>query len=181
VIAWTFAGMAADLVDKLVICNAPHPHIYLRSLWRPSQLFRSWYVLFFMLPYLPERALAAGDFQAVRRMFRLMPARPNTFSEDDIDRYVAALAAPGAVTAALNFYRANSGMFAARPERIAADTLVLWGDRDPALAQAQTIGLGRVASRLRVVHFPDAGHWIQNEAPDAVNAALTGFLNSPAP
>ncbi len=182
VIAWTFAGRRADLVDQLVICNAPHPGLYVRGVWRLSQLFRSWYVLFFMLPRLPERALAAGNFRAVRRMFRVMPARPNTFSDDDIDRYVAALAVPGALTAGLNYYRANAGIgmaTVAGAARIPAETLVLWGDRDPALAPALTNGLDRVAARVRVVHFPDAGHWIQNEAPDAVNAAMIAFLKRP--
>lgn len=181
VIAWTFAEVYAGLIDKLVICNAPHPRIYRRSVWRPSQLFRSWYVLFFMLPRLPEWSLAAGGFRAVRRMFREMPARPNSFTDEDIELYVAALAVPGALTAALNYYRANADIGRSRLPRsspIQAETLVLWGDRDPALATVLTIGLDRVASRVRVVHFPDAGHWIQNEAPQAVNAALTGFLNS---
>ena len=181
VIAWTVASRYPELVDRLVICNAPHPEVYLRMAWRPPQLYRSWYVLFFMLPWLPEWALSAGDFRAVRRMFRLMPARPDTFSEDDIDGYVAALAVPGALTAALNYYRANAagGIRLARSAPVQAETLVLWGDRDVALVPGLADHLEPMVPRLRVVHFPDAGHWLQNEEPDAVNAALTAFLTRP--
>lgn len=180
-IAWTFAGVYPSLLDQLVICNAPHMAIYAREAKWPRQLRRSWYVLFFQLPRLPELALAARDFRAVRRMFREMPSRPDTFSDRDIDRYVEALARPGALTAALNFYRANvgSGMLLARSARSRADTLVLWGERDPALVPSLLNGLDRVAPRLTVRRFPDASHWIQNEAPAAVNAALIAFLRRP--
>jgi pimeloyl-ACP methyl ester carboxylesterase len=183
VIAWTFAGASPALVDKLVIFNAPHMRIYLRTVWRPPQLFRSWYVLFFLLPRVPERALSARNFQAVRRIFRRMPARPHAFSEDDIDRYVTALSAPGALTAALNYYRANAGsdgLSLASSARIGAETLVLWGDRDPALAPALLTGLDAVAPSLQVVRFADVGHWIQNEAPEEVNPLLIEFLRAPA-
>jgi pimeloyl-ACP methyl ester carboxylesterase len=183
VIAWTFAGALPDLVGKLVIFNAPHMQIYLRTVWRPPQLLRSWYVLFFLLPWLPERILSARNFQVVRRMFERLPARPGTFSADDIDRYVTALSAPGAVTAALNYYRANAasgGISLARSARIRAETLVLWGDRDPALTPAVLTGLEAVAPRLQVVRFADVGHWIQNEAPEEVNPLLIEFLRAPS-
>src|SRR5207244_2516240 len=55
VIAWAFAGAHPELLDRLVILNAPHMDIYLRKVWRPPQVFRSWYVLFFQIPRLPER------------------------------------------------------------------------------------------------------------------------------
>lgn len=183
VIAWTFAGAIPELVDRLVIFNAPHLEIYLRAAWRPPQLLRSWYVAFFLLPVLPELALSAWNFRAVRRMFRRMPARPHAFSDDDIDRYVAALAMPGALTAALNYYRANSTpdtILLAGSARVGAEVLVLWGDRDPALDPVVLTGLDAVAPRLQIVRFPDVGHWIQNEAPEEVNPLLTAFLRAPA-
>jgi pimeloyl-ACP methyl ester carboxylesterase len=183
VLAWTFAGMFPQQIGKLVICNAPHLEIYLRLAWRPPQLFRSLYLPFFLLPRLPELVLSAFDFSMVRRMFTRMPVRPDAFSAADVDRYVAALAAPGALSAALNYYRANRGADAtglARAARIRAETLVLWGDRDPALSPILLNGLDTVAPRLRVVRFADAGHWIQNEASAEVNRSLIAFLLEPA-
>ena len=72
---------------------------------------------------LPERLIAAGDFRVVRRMFSQLPVRPGAFTAEDINRYVAALAAPGALTAALNYYRANfrsDGVALAMSARIAS-------------------------------------------------------------
>ena len=103
-----------------------------RKLWRPAQLFRSWDVLFFQLPRLPEFVLSFRDFHVVRDMFARMPARPGAFTPDDIDQYVRALSAPGALTAALDYYRANlrrGGAGLAQSATIEADTLVLWGER----------------------------------------------------
>ena len=107
IVAWTFAGCHPELVDRLVICNAPHLRLYLEKLRRPPQLFRSWYVLFFQLPRLPELVLSFRDFRVVRDMFARMPARRGAFTAEDIDAYVRALSAPGALTAALDYYRAN--------------------------------------------------------------------------
>jgi hypothetical protein len=69
---------------------------------QPSrQTLRAWYLLFFRIPGVPEWALTARDFAAVRDMFRRMP-RQAAFTAAEIDEYVAALARPGALTAALN-------------------------------------------------------------------------------
>lgn len=181
IIAWTFAGARPELLDKLVIMNAPHMRLYLEKARRPPQLFRTWYVLFFHVPTLPERLLSAGDFAAIRHMFRELPARPNTFSDDDIDKYVEALARPGALTAGLNYYRAlraPGGLAVARSARTDAETLVVWGEKDPALGTELLHGLERVAPRVRVHRMPGVSHWVQNEAPEEVNRVLVEFLRN---
>jgi epoxide hydrolase 4 len=109
IIAWTFAGHHPELVDRLVICNAPHLRMYLEHVYRPRQLLKSWYVLFFQLPRVPELVLAARGYRAIRHMFTRMPVRQDTFTTADIEAYVRALSAPGALTAALNYYRSNFG------------------------------------------------------------------------
>lgn len=179
IIAWTFAGVHGEMLDRLVIMNAPHMRLFVKVARRNvRQLMRAWYILFFRLPRLPERALAAGNYAAVRRMFKESPARRGTFSDDDIDRYIEALRRPGALSAGLNYYRANSGSGArlAVSARSAAETLVIWGEKDPALVVELLEGLERVASRVRVHRLPNASHWVQNEAPEEVNRVLIGFL-----
>jgi pimeloyl-ACP methyl ester carboxylesterase len=180
IIAWTFAGTHPELLDKLVIMNAPHMRLYLEKARHPPQLFRAWYVLFFHMPALPERLLSAANFAAIRVMFRQLPARRGTFSEDDIETYVAALRQPGALTAGLNYYRAlrtPGGLSLARAARTDAETLIIWGERDPALGLELLQGLERVAPRARVHRLPDVSHWVQNEAPDEVNRVLVEFLS----
>jgi len=178
-IAWAFAGAYPELLDRLVVMNAPHLELYLREVRRPPQLFMSWYVLFFQLPRLPELALARRDFAAVRRVLRYGPRRRDAFSAEDVEAYVDALRPPGALTAALDYYRVNmrpSGARLARRARTDAETLVIWGEQDRALSTRLLDGLERVAPRVRVERIPEAGHWVQNEAPERVNRLLVDFL-----
>lgn len=179
IIAWTFAGRYPEMVDKLVIMNAPHMEIYFKKLWRSSQAVRSFYAGFFKLPLLPEKLLAANDYFLLRRVFRTMPKRKQAFSSADINYFVTQLAKPGALTAALNYYRENfmsSSMELAREARISAPTMVLWGESDPALGLFLLDGLEQYASNLRVHRFPEAGHWVQSEIPEKVNPLLINFL-----
>jgi epoxide hydrolase 4 len=183
IIAWTLAGHHPALVDRLVIMNAPHMKHYLERVWRSSQLFRSWYVGLFLLPGVAERLLAARDFAALRRMFPGAAARP-AFSAEDIEAYVAQFRRPDALRGALNYYRANTvrgGAALAAEARISADTLVLWGDKDPALAVQLLDPVHEVAPRARVRRFADVGHWIQNEIPEIVSRELVSFLTSRDP
>ena len=179
IVAWTFAGYHRDLLGKLVILNAPHMDIFLDKVRRPPQMFRSSYVLLFQLPGVAEWALSAWNHRALRKSFPLLSGRSGAFRDADIDHYVRGLSAPGALTAALNYYRANARpepLARARRARVEAETLVIWGDRDPALGVELLDDLHTVAPHGRVHHIADAGHWVQNEAPDEVNRVMVEFL-----
>jgi epoxide hydrolase 4 len=180
VIAWWAAMRDEPRVERFVILNAPHPVAYLRELRRPRQLLRSWYVFAFQLPWLPEAVVRAMSFRALRRLFRREPARAGAFTEADIDRYVEAFSQPGALTAAINYYRAAArrtpkGMLR-KARRIATPTLLIWGERDrymvPEMAGASELW----ASDLRVERFPDATHWVQHDEPERVSARIIEFL-----
>ena len=100
ILAWAFAGRHPELLDKLVILNAPHLRLYMEKVRQPSwQTLRAWYLLLFRVRGVSEWALAARDFGAIRGMFRRMPKQP-AFTDAEIDDYGAALARPGALTAA---------------------------------------------------------------------------------
>ena len=176
IIAWHFAAAHPELLDRLVIMNAPHPGIFLRRVRRPPQLFRSWYAALFQLPLLPESALRAFDFAAIRALFRRTPARRDAFSESDIDDYVRGLARPGALTAAVNYYRAAVRHPPSRRVTTAAPALVIWGERDVALPIDLLAGVERYAPNICIERLPDTGHWVQNEAPDKVTSLLLDFL-----
>lgn len=183
VLAWLLPLHYPEMVQKRVILNAPHPAVFRRELHRNfDQLRRSWYIFFFQLPLLPESLMRAGDFALLRRMLTRQPVRPGAFGADDLARYRQALAQPGALTAAINWYRAAFR----RPPRpdedvpCAAPTLVIWGERDAFLGPRLTDGLERWAPNLRVERIPDASHWVQNDAPERVNELILDFLNSPS-
>jgi pimeloyl-ACP methyl ester carboxylesterase len=177
VIAWVFAAVHPELVERLAILNAPHPVLYRRRLAHPDQLVRSWYVGVFQVPGLAERLLAARDFALLRRMFT-GTARPGTFSREQLDAYADAMRPPGALTAALEYYRANlRGRPVAALPPVTAPTLVVWGERDAALSVRLLDGLHHVAPHLTVRRLPHAGHWVHHEARNEVLQALVPFLH----
>ncbi|MSQ11806.1 MAG: alpha/beta hydrolase [Dehalococcoidia bacterium] len=180
VVAWSVAMRHPELVERLVVLNAPHPGAFLREARRPGQLRRSWYVLFFQLPWLPEATFRSGNYRLLRRVLQRQPLRAGAFTEDDINRYVEALAQPGALTAAISYYRATFRQafqhmrHSATP--VTAPTLLIWGERDPYLGIRLTQGLEHWAPNSRVERIPDASHWVQHDAPERVNELLVGFL-----
>ncbi len=179
VVAWWLAMHRPGVVDRLAILNAPHPAAFLRELRTPGQLLRSWYALFFQLPALPELLFRAGDHALLERILRRQPLRPGAFTEEDIRRYKEALSQPGALTAALNYYRAafrhrREDSRAIRP--VGAPTLLIWGERDRYLGVRLTEGLEGWVPGIRVERLPQASHWVQSDAPEQVNRLLVAFL-----
>lgn len=183
VVAWEAAIRRPDVVERLVILNAPHPGALLRAFRRnPRQLLRSWYAFAFQLPVLPELLFALGDYRVLRRVLRVQPARPGAFTDEDIQRYRDAFAVPGARTATINYYRAalrrdpRAVMAAITP--VAAPTLLIWGLDDPYLGPELTEGLETWVPRLHVARLPGVSHWVQHDAPERVNALLRDFLRA---
>ncbi len=180
ILAWGVAARHPELVERLVILNAPHPAAMLRELRTVRQLMKSWYVFFFQLPRLPEWLVRRRDFAFLDKIFRRDPTRPGVFGDEDIRRYKEALSRPGALTAALNYYRAAFRRGPRRPgcdvRRVDVPTLLLWGEQDRYLGVRLSQGLEEWVPDLRVVYFPDASHWIHVEAAAEVNRWLVEFL-----
>jgi pimeloyl-ACP methyl ester carboxylesterase len=180
VLAWLCAIRDPDYVRRLVVLNAPHPAAMLREWRHPGQLARSAYVGFFQLRGLAERAIARDDYAVIRRMFRGADRGRAWLSDEDVQRYVTASARPGALSAALEYYRQlrPRHLAALAPLRvIAAPTLLLWGELDTALGPELTEGLEPWVRDLTLQRFPVAGHWLNQQEPERVNAALLEFLS----
>ncbi len=178
-VAWATALARPELVDKLAIVNAPHPAVFARELRRPGQALRSWYMLFFQIPRLPEALIRAGDFAYLRKSLRRGFSR-SILPDEELDLAIAALGRPGALTAALNYYRAafrdRQALLSSRG-KVAAPTLVLWGERDPYLGLNLTHGLEEWVPTLDLRILAGAGHWPHWERAEEVNRLLTGFLS----
>ncbi len=182
-IAWALAQRHPELVTKLVAMQVPPPAAW-RANFSLRQLRRSWYMFFFQLPRVPERWASANDFARIDKMFRETSARKGAFTPEDIAVYKEALRQPGALTAGLNYYRANvfkslfrGGVETPARGRIKVPTLFIFGEQDMAIIPETVRGLERfIDAPLRELRIPDSGHWVQNEAIDEVNNALLEFL-----
>jgi pimeloyl-ACP methyl ester carboxylesterase len=175
VVAWNFAQIHPAMTKRLAILNVPHPLAMNRGLRRLEQLKKSWYIFFFQLPGgIPERAIAKDDFAYIRRMFRA-----DRFPPEEVEAYVDALRVPGALTAALSYYRAVVRRVAKGTARrttpIECPVLVIWGDRDRYLGRELAEPPARFVPNARVVHLPEANHWVQNVAATEVNELLLAF------
>ena len=184
VIAWLLVMRWPDLVRGLVVLNAPHPATFLRELPHARQFLRSWYMFVFQLPWFPEAMLRFQNFGMLGHTLRAQPQHAGAFTPEDVRRYKLALAKPGALTAAINYYRAafryrREAEQSFRPVR--APALVIWGERDSYLNPHVLDGLPAWAPDARIVRLPDASHWVQNDEPDTVNRLLADFLNGLPP
>lgn len=108
-VAWQFAMDFPELTERLVVLNAPHPQRMAEAFGgRPNfrQLGRSWYMFVFQIPWLPERWLAVNDYERIGLIFRDTAAHPEAFPPEVLQRYRRAASRPGALTGAINYYRA---------------------------------------------------------------------------
>ena len=179
VIAWQFALQQTRALDGLIIMNVPHPAVFQRVLRSsPRQIARSWYVFFFQLPVLPELMLGAAGARAVGRAFSDMAVDKSAFPPEVLAHYREAASEPGALTAMINYYRANLAGLAARREtpKLETPTLMVWGEQDSALGLELTEGYGPYVTDFTLRRLPGVSHWVQQEAPDRVNAAMGEWL-----
>lgn len=182
VIAWAFAADKVRPLDKLVIMNVPHPARMGEGLQTWAQRKKSWYVYFFQLPWLPEAALGANNAAAIGRAFSNMAVDKTNFTPDILAAYRANATIPGALTAMVNYYRATArGPDFARYRRdvvapITTPTLMIWGEADTALGVELTNNYDGLVADMKLVRLPNVSHWVQQEAPDKVNAILRDWL-----
>ena len=156
IVAWWLALRDPDRIERLAILNAPHPATMTRyAMTHPTQMLRSWYILFFQIPGLPEALLRAGGYRMARRLLT-GTSRGDAFSRHDLDHYQEAWSRPGALTAMINWYRALRKRRKLRSERVRVPTMILWGERDAALEFPLALAALRRCDQGRLFRFPNA-------------------------
>lgn len=177
-IAWVVGIREPEVVRKLAILNAPHPATLTRGWKHPDQFRRSAYIAFFQLRGIAERAIERDDYAMLRRTFRSADRGRAWLTDEDIQHNIDAIRRPGALSAALEYYRQLPCALAqASPMRvIQAPTLLLWGELDPYLGPWMADNLEPWAHDLQVKRFPTLSHWPHLQAPERINTVLQEFL-----
>jgi pimeloyl-ACP methyl ester carboxylesterase len=181
VIAWAFAAAHPEMLEKLVIVNAPHPTVFGRELANnPNQQKASAYFNLFNSPA-AESTLSQNGYQMLANLLK------GWGSEEDRKLYLESW--NRGITGGLNYYRASqlrspAGGDAAEvspvlraPIMISTSTLVIWGEKDTALLTGNLDGLEKYVKILRVVRVADAGHWVIHEKPELVMQTIRKFLD----
>ncbi len=188
-VAWSFAMMQPQYLDKLIIINAPHPGTFERELRNnPEQRKASSYMLFFRSPE-AEKKLAEDNYSVLLKLAFGEIIKSGVLKEEDIQGYIKAWSQPGALTGGLNYYRAtnvdaleNLEEALKKPPiadllpKIMTPTLVIWGEKDTALLTGCIEGLDKYVPNVTIKRVPDASHWIVREKPDLVNKYMREFI-----
>jgi pimeloyl-ACP methyl ester carboxylesterase len=172
-LAWAMGAFLPDRVDHLVALSVGHPSAFAAVGFEQRQ--KSWYTLFFQFEGIAEQWLSANDFANMREWAH----------HPDTDQVAINLARPGALTAALNWYRANLhprtwiGPPLVFPQ-VQAPTMGVWSSGDFALDErGMTASRQYVDGTWRYERLDGPGHWMQLEAPDELSALLVDFLPKP--
>ena len=186
VIAWIFALQKIRPLDRFITMNFPHPKLYRDQMNRWPQIKKSWYVFMFQLPWLPEFMMGSRQGLVIGRTFSATAVDKSRFPEQVLDVYRKNALIPGALTAMINYYRANwgirrGGLFAEQRQAIESiletPTLMIWGEKDIALGKHLTYGTEKLVKNLTIRYLPDVSHWVQQEAPETVNAMMEAWLS----
>ncbi|MBZ5604602.1 MAG: alpha/beta hydrolase [Acidobacteriia bacterium] len=191
-VAWAFALAHPELLERLVIVNAPHPGIFARLLHSdPGQQHASQYMRMFCTPQ-AEEILSRDNYQALVNVVLTEGLSRGYFNEDDKRAYLEAWSQPGALTGGLNYYRAARLLPPAPGTPLPAaplaldvssltvkvPTLVIWGERDTALLLSNLEGLEEFVPDLTIQRIPQGNHWVIHQEPELVNRYIREFLAS---
>lgn len=175
VVGWMLAAFAPQRIQRLAALSVGHPAAYFTDAM--TQREKSWYVLFFQFPEVAENALQRDDWALFRALFR---------EQGDVDRYLTDLNRPGALTAALNWYRANvppsvfGHLVPQSLPPVQCPVLGVWSDGDHHCGEIQMqMSANYVSGPWRYVRIEGAGHWIPVDAPHTLTALLLEFLFQP--
>ena len=169
VVGWELASRHPDRVRTLTAVSVPHPRAFARALLTsPDQLRRSAYVLLLRRERTAERFLTDQDGKRLRRAFD-----GSGLADVDVNRYVAPMLVPDALTAALNWYRALSLIGRPATGPVALPTTFVWSDRDAAVGRVAAERCGKhVTGDYRFVELPGVSHWIADQAPQELTDAV---------
>jgi pimeloyl-ACP methyl ester carboxylesterase len=180
VIAWAFAAAHPEMLDKLIIVNAPHPAVFARELaGNPAQQKASVYFNLFNSPQ-AEKVLSQNDFQNLQSLLKPWAT--------DADRAEYLACWHRGLTGGLNYYRAarlhsptdgapaqDNALPSMKP--IETPTLVIWGEKDTALLTGNLNGLEEQVKNLKVDRIPDGTHWVIHEKTAEVITDMRAFVS----
>ncbi|WP_051900063.1 alpha/beta fold hydrolase [Streptomyces aureus] len=171
-VAWWTASAHPDRLRTLTVVSTPHPGALGEALRTDDdQRARSRYMTDWRETPATERRLLADDAELLRSLYA------GRVPQDALEDYVRRLSRPGALTAALNWYRSG------RPDGtigvIEVPTLYVWSTEDTAFGAAPARETGRwVEGPYRFEVLPGVSHWIPEEAPEALNRLLLDHLRA---
>ena len=162
-VAWAAAAEMPERLKTVSPVSVPHPAAFIKSFANSRQGLASWYMYFFQLPRVPEFSMKWRNGAMMSKLLQQAGQTPAAAARD-----AQAMREPGALTAAINWYRA---MPLSNPrainQKVSVPTLYVWSDGDTALMPKSAHDTGRyVTGEYRFEILPGVSHWIPDEQPD---------------
>jgi pimeloyl-ACP methyl ester carboxylesterase len=172
-LGWMLSALHPRRVGRFAALSGAHPHLYVKSGF--DQREKAWYVLLFQFRGIAEQLLTRSNWQFFRDWARHHP---------ESDAWIGDLSRPGALSAALNWYRANAGpevlLIPPTPlPSVQAPTLAAWGSWDAYVSESQMLRSAEyVSGPWRYQRVEGATHWMQLDQPQRINRMLVEFLTT---
>ena len=174
IVGWALGAWHPDRVRTLTALSVPHPAAMAKAMVTSDQALRSSYAFAFQLPFLPERLLLSGGGRPLRRMLR-----GGGLSREAAARYVGRMREPGALSAALGWYRALPLSRLDRVGTVRVPTLHVWSTGDAFLGRAATEATAQfVDAPYRLEVLEGLSHWIPELAGDRVAELVTAHVRT---
>jgi len=162
-VAWAMAARFPALVRTLTAVSVPHPRAFLRSFLSSNQALRSYYMLFFQLPWLPELFFRYLR-KAVRRSLRV-----NGMSRDEAHRVHTDIVETGALTGGLAWYRAIPFAGPAYAAKVPVPTTYVWSMGEFALSRRAAELCERYVTGPYRFEIIEGTHWLPEQQPDRLS------------
>ena len=182
VIAWDFAYRYKTKVKALIIMNAPHPLDYIKEIFtNPFQLFKSWYVFFFQIPYIPEKILGMKNYKLLGNLIKASIINHKFFTDEDIEILMKEISKPYALKCGISYYRNAPESFIKwrnlYTEKLNTPLCVIWGKKDKFLSVRLAKKMAeKTNEKFDLKVLENSGHWVQQECPEEVNRFIREFL-----
>ena len=179
-VAWHTAMRYPDSINQLAILNGPHPKVFERGIWRPSQLIKSWYMFFFQIPFIPEWFTAKRYSKFMHKISNKHYVNRGKLNSSDISVYSNVFKNRKDLRGPINYYRAVfRNPFSSKKSMsvINAKTLVIWGRKDRHLGIKLAEPKSRDVPDCRVEYL-NASHWVQQDQHSEVNKLLIEFFSN---
>jgi len=175
IIAWHLAANRPELIEKMVIMNAPYPRAYAREAKNWDQFLNTWYFYYFQIPFIPESFMSFNMTKTVNAVFK---TRNIAVNEADQEILSSSMAQPGAAKAMVDYYRAllREVIFGKTfIGKVEVPVLILWGESDVALVRG-CADCVKWVPRVQVQYIPKVSHWVQYEVPEIVKKQALKFF-----
>ncbi|XP_076056672.1 epoxide hydrolase 4-like [Oratosquilla oratoria] len=179
VLAWRLVATHPHMFSQHISLNGPHPDAFMKHVRScPSQILKSWYILFFQSPWVPELMLGLNDLEALSKAFRGIKNNVTAFPDDIIEAFKYNYGKKGAFTGPINYYR-NIPVTPEPPlPKIKVPTAIIWGTDDLALEKGIAKRATEFVEDVQLKFVDGASHWVQQDEPAHVNKLIWEYLET---